>query len=278
MRSWVIVAAAGVLLAGCGKDGKTGNPGGPTRTFTVTVEAHEGVLFLGETYTFAMNARGSDGSTVTSGGTWGSDAPSVATVEATSGRVQIVGIGEATIFVDYQGSRGTKRISSTVNYGGRLDGRFRVTGCSQSGVFATANLCGEAATGTVFRFDGTFTQNQLTVVAEMDLGDLPADPVTAAIDAHGVLRFTSEHREGAAQATTEWVLRPSGLRQIEGTLVFRGRIVGASGTFELRGDILPSSVARSLDADGGSGSRRTLGDVLRRVHRPTQGQDATRTH
>jgi hypothetical protein len=265
MRRVIIATGIGlVFVSGCGG---SSTPPSPVATGVVIV-APEGVLYLGVTYTFTANGQLSNGTTNAAAGTWGSDAPSVATVSST-GQVQIVGLGEATIFVDAQGMRGTRRIRSTVNYAGEIDGALRVTGCSQSGVFAQNDACDEASNGTLFRFLGEFSQNGgNVVVATMDLVDWPAEPVTATVNGAGELRFTSEHRQTddglEFVGTAQWVFRPRGLTQIEGTAVWRMRIAGLAGTWELRGTIPPLS--RSAAGSDSRGAR-PVADVLRRLRR-----------
>jgi hypothetical protein len=254
MRHLLIAIVAAVLMSGC--DNPTRAGGDDDFPPVVSIVAPDGLLFLGESYSFSMSARSSNGSVVTTGGTWGSDAPSVATVEA-SGRVQVVGIGEATIYVDFQGVRATKRVRTTVNYAGTLDGGYQVTGCSETGAIAAQDLCKEAPNGTVFGYQGTFTQTGETVVATMDLIEFPAEPVSATVNSAGELRFQTEHREELLIATAEWIFRPSGLRQVQGSVVIRMRVIGVSGTLTLRGNLLPDSIAR-FDAPAGTSMRPSL--------------------
>lgn len=272
MRHLFIAAGLSALLCGCGGGGSGAGPS--ARPTGLVIVAQEGVLFLGQTYTFTASLQMSDGTSTPVAGTWGSDAPTVAFVQASTGQVQILGIGEATVFVDAQGLRGTRRIRATVHYQGELDGVLRVTSCSDGGIFAEIDVCGETPNGTRFGFLGGFTQNGETVVATMDLGEWPADPVTATVNGAGELRFSSEHRredEGLEYiATAQWVFRPRGTSQIEGTAVWRARVAGLSGFWELRGDIVADTITRSLAtgaSPGGAPGVRSLGDAVR-VLRP----------
>jgi hypothetical protein len=237
-------------LGGCG----SGSPPTPTPT-GLTIVGPEGVMFLGQIYSFTASLQLSNGTSNTVSGNWGSDALSVAVAQTTTGQVNVVGIGEATIFVDAQGLRATKRIRTTVNYQGRLEGGFRQTSCSQSGVFATGNVCGDFPNGTLFGFTGTFTQTGENVVATMDLIEFPADPVNATVNGAGELRFTTEHREENLTAIAQWVLRPSGTTFVDGTATWRIRAIGLSGTWEIKGTILPAPIARSLEPSSAAGTR-----------------------
>ena len=63
---------------------------------------------------------------------WGSDAPTVAIVDAGTGRVMAVGTGTATIYVDTDGIRGTKLIRALPNFGGSWYGRYTNIDCQAS--------------------------------------------------------------------------------------------------------------------------------------------------
>ena len=70
---------------------------------SITVYSSSDLLYIGTSETFTATATMSDGSTkAVIGGVWGGDNPSVATVEATTGQVTIVGSGMVNVFVDYQ--------------------------------------------------------------------------------------------------------------------------------------------------------------------------------
>ena len=72
------------------------------------------LLFIGAIETFRATATLSDGTTQPiSGGTWGSNEQQIVSVEPSTGRVTGIGSGNATVFVDYQGSRGTRAIQRT---------------------------------------------------------------------------------------------------------------------------------------------------------------------
>ena len=191
MRAAFVAFIIPALFVACGGGGNGSRPSPVLTAVTITAPGG-GVLFVGETYTFTMNARLSDGTMITTGGTWGSDAPQVAEVNAVSGLVQIRGIGEATIYVDYQGQRGTQRIRSTVKYEGTLFATSLVTSCVDTGEWEAVDACGEFQTGFELGFSGKFTQSDGAVTAVMSLGDdNRGAPVTAQVRSAGVAILTS---------------------------------------------------------------------------------------
>jgi hypothetical protein len=264
LRRHSIALAAVVTLTACGSS--TAPSPTPTGISIISPQGAvpDGVLFLGHFYLFTMKAVISDGSTLTTGGTWGSDAPSVATLGAVPGMFHIVGIGEATIFVDFQGQRATRRIRTNVRYQGRLLSQFQVTGCVQTGDWARLDACGkETPSGTLLIFEATFTQAEETVTAIMDLGDLPAPPVTAILSRSGELRLqSSHHADNGFNAIVDWLFRPYGLLEVDGTMVGRARANGVKGYWELRGKLLPARIVGGGGAAGPRPRGRRLRDAL----------------
>jgi hypothetical protein len=114
----------------------------------------------------------SDGTTRTVSGTWGTDAPTVATAEATTGRVTAVGSGSVTVFVDYQGHRGTRLIRGLPNFQGAWSGSYAVRSCTQSGQIAAAKLCDAFQPNRVFPTNLSLTQDADRVQGRFFLGTL----------------------------------------------------------------------------------------------------------
>jgi len=267
MRAIVVAILVSTLTSACG-GGNASRPS-PVLTGVMITAPATGALILGHTYSFSMSARLSDGTTVTTGGTWGSDAPAVATVNSTSGAVQIVGLGEATIYVDYQGQRGTQRIRSVFGYEGTLRGTSRVTSCVATGGWAAVDACEEFQDGFEAPFRGMFTQADRTVTAVMSLGDqYQADPATAQVSDDGELRFETIHRDGDMTVTVEWTLRPSGLNQVSGGHTLRFDFVGVAGSLDVGATIAPGPLARV--AASGATAERSYEAAIARLSRRLQ--------
>jgi len=85
MRRLLLVVCASSLLplTACGGGGG-GSPTKPTPTaVSVTITPGDDFILIGETVQFSASVSLSDGSSATQSGTWGSDAATVAAVDAT---------------------------------------------------------------------------------------------------------------------------------------------------------------------------------------------------
>lgn len=143
---------------------------------SIAVISSSDLLYIGISETFTAMATMSDGSTkAVIGGVWGGDNPSVATVEATTGQVTIVGSGMVNVFVDYQEQRGSKAIRGLPNYQGTWSGSYIIASCNATGGFLLAGFCDIFAVGTVAPIDLVLTQYQDQVTGRFYLGDLSTD-------------------------------------------------------------------------------------------------------
>ena len=192
-RNSCAVAAVSLTLvfAGCSDNTDEGSPTAPTPTSTslsVTFPPG-GPIFIGRSVQFEARETLSNGTTrVATTATWGSDAPSVATVSPT-GLVTAVSAGEATIFADVN-PRGTLRIRVLPNFGGSWGGSEVLTSCDDSEDFE--GFCEAVYTlGEVFRHSSTFTQTEASVDAEINLGGGVAARGTGTIAMSGELQLPS---------------------------------------------------------------------------------------
>ncbi len=175
---------------------KSPTPPSPTVT-SITFTASTDVLKVGEAVTFAATASHTDGSSaqVTE---WRSDAPTVATVDAATGKVTGVGAGTTTIVAAHDGTSGTMSIKVVPDFGGTWQGEFRINNCSGSGPAMT--VCTIAAK-TVGQIEFRLTQNLDQVTGTLDykyyLEDRwhPIGPVSVggAIGSTGHLTLTGEY-------------------------------------------------------------------------------------
>jgi hypothetical protein len=110
-------------------------------------------------------------SAITTG--FGGDAAAVATVSS-SGSVTGVSIGDVTVFVDYQGMRGTSRIHVLPNYSGIFIGTYTIDSCVDSGGVHDTGFCDTFTVGRSLPIGLNNTQsNTLTsVVGQFALGSL----------------------------------------------------------------------------------------------------------
>lgn len=227
MRQGAIV----MILALSGACGGSDNPAGPSSTPTsITVNSTSELLYVGASETFTATATLSNGQTqAVAGGVWGGDAPTVASVESSTGRVTGMGSGMVTIFVDYHGARGTRLMRVLPNYQGTWSGSYFVTGCSQTGAFALADICAETfSDNRVLPMSMTNTQSRDAVNGQFALGTISGSG-TGPIQTHGELNFVGTARSGDLSADTVWSMHSSQAGRITGNGNFIMRFAGLSG-------------------------------------------------
>lgn len=214
------VISAFLVLVSCGGGG---SPTAPTPT-SITINSTGALLFVGQTETFTATVTFSNGTTqVLTGGTWGSDAPAVATVNAASGLVTTVAPGLVSIFVDGQGLRGTKQITVSPSYAGFWNGQYSVTACTQTGDFAVAPLafCGSLIVVGVTTPPVAFNLSQTgtTISGQTFLGTLGSTPFTTVAGPTGALSFQALYVEDTFRIAQAWNLNISAQNQLAGTVV-----------------------------------------------------------
>jgi hypothetical protein len=131
-RCWPLGLAVAVACGG------SSPPIAPAPSLTnITVNGSD-LLLIGQSETFT--ALGNTGAPVSTA-SWGTDAPTVVTVEGYTGRITAVGTGTATIFADLGGIRGTKTIRTVPDFTGYWSGLYEETGCEATGDWAVLRVC-----------------------------------------------------------------------------------------------------------------------------------------
>lgn len=186
-------------------------------TQSITVTSSSDLLYIGISETFTATATMSDGSTkAVIGGVWSGNNSIVATVEATTGLVTIVGSGTVSISVTYGGKTGSKSIRGLPNYQGTWSGTYRIDSCSATGDFFAAGFCYLVPSGTVAPTDLVLTQVGDQVTGRFYLGDLSADAV-GPVQTNGQLTLTGKV-EGDITIDTVYQLQSTIPGQITGEL------------------------------------------------------------
>jgi hypothetical protein len=252
------LVAALVLLAALGACGKHSNgPSGPSGTPTLTgvsVTPATDLLTIKSTVTFTATANFSDGTSQTVQGTWGTDAPTIATVEG--GRVTGVAPGLATVFADYQGQRGTRTVRVVPDYQGHWSGDWSVTGCTGDGDFS--DICSVYVIGDLYALTLVASQTRDTITGTTDFGDNLPGPVTGTIAANGHLTVSGTYTITIEDLTIEltvgnWDTLTLDNQRMTGHLSVTGRAVGVQGSFTVTGDLhvvsKTSTVPSRLPAD-----------------------------
>ena len=253
------------VVGACGGEGG-GTPNAPTMPQSVTVNSSSDLLFIGASETFTATASMSNGgSQAVTAGQWGSDAQSVASVEAATGRVTGVGSGMATIFVDYQGRRGTKLIRVLPNYQGTWSGSYFIRTCSHSGDFARFNFCSNFPENRVFPTNMNLTQDRDRVQGRFFLGSLGGDG-NGPVQGSGELRLVGAVQDPAATIEVSWTLNSPVAGRMTGSLSFLWRGTGLSGDMRVSADIRDLNRTSSIVSSASPRSVRTgatLADLLR---------------
>lgn len=170
------------LAVGCG--------GGTNPTPMVSVTFPGNTIFIADTVQFTARSTSNETRDVTNEATWGSDAPQVATVSST-GLVTAVAAGEASIFADFEGARGTLKIRVYPNFDGSWAGNEVVASCEASGTFEGFCDQRDFRIGEVFQHHSSFSQNEASVQATIVTGPDTSAMADGTISIDGQLQLPS---------------------------------------------------------------------------------------
>jgi hypothetical protein len=227
-----ILASIGFLLmvGACSKSSAPTSPTAPSlKPLKIVVTASSEILTVGSTEVFKAVVIAEDGTTTpVTGGTWRSDEPAIAAVEASTGRVTIVGNGYVWISVYYQGSSGCLGIQGVTDYQGSWSGSYSILSCNSSGDFSTANWCKKFPANEVFPADLNLTQNGGTVSGYARFGTFSAD-VSGMVGAGGLLAITGTVSYGLSPINFYWTMKSATPGKITGIINWYWRSREMSG-------------------------------------------------
>jgi hypothetical protein len=231
MKSWWLVCVA--LVSACGGGSSTPTTPSIPHVSRITVTGSDLVL-VGDSETFA--AAGDTGALTAP--RWGSDAPTVATVDPNTGRVTAVGTGTATIFVDADGIRGTKLTRTLPNFGGSWKGGFQETVCEVSGGFVIVHSCNywDLASGKTTM---TLTQNRDRISGSFAFGPVE---VSGSVSPEGILSFSGTVHDKLTRELQNVRFESTQNGQMTGTF----DVVWSSGTTSLSGSLRVSNELRGM--------------------------------
>lgn len=182
----VFAVSALVLLVACG-----GGPSSPAPVVnTPTITTASTMIYIGQTVQFAA----------TGGGTirWGGDAPGVATVDQTTGRVTGVGNGRVTIWAENAGGRTTRLLRGLPSFAGSWQGSYALTGCQSTGDMARIGFCGNFFQGQVLNMQLQTSQTEDRLTGSFALGGNVGTLNASTVAENGMLPLTGTHTSSNA--------------------------------------------------------------------------------
>jgi hypothetical protein len=203
-----VVCMAVVAVVGCNKSSNPSAPSNSNTVVSISLNSSSGALAFGAMETFTATATLAGGGTQpVTGGVWGSDAQTVAQVSA-SGQVTAVGIGLATVFVDFQGMRGTKLIRVLQNFAGEYSGTYVVDACAESGDFVEAEFCTTPwAPGSALALAFLFAQTGASLTGQTALGGIISGQFSATVRDDGSATVQVTANVEGILVTQTWQLR-----------------------------------------------------------------------
>ena len=253
MSRLACVVLASTLLVACGDD----SPVGPSATAASIAVSVSSPLRMGQTSQASGTASRTNGQSQALTAGWLSDAPGVATT-TDAGLVTGVANGRATIYVISGGQQGQQVIRVVPDYQGRWTGGLRVTACTQTGIFATVNLCDSFPAGFTSGYSLALSQAGELMTATADYGSDAVFPAVAApIQADGGSTFAPmlSITEPGITVTIEaaFAINSTRVGAVNGTVTEVWRVPNVAGEARLTQELV--STTRSSTTALVSGSR-----------------------
>ena len=189
----IALIAFALFAAACGSEGG-GTAPAPVIT-APTISTPNTMVYIGQTVQFAA----------TGGGTirWGGDAPQVATVDQTTGRVTGVGTGRVTIWAENEGGRTTRLLRGLPSYAGSWRGNYTIQDCQSIGDFAAGGFCGTFFRGQSLNTRYELSQTEDRVSGSFALGDLNGTFNPSIVAENGQLPMTGSLSSGGTTIAIE---------------------------------------------------------------------------
>ena len=224
------------VLASCGKS-PAGADSVVRSVASVTITPADDFLLVGGTVQFSASATLDDGTSAGRSGTWGSDTPAVATVDAT-GKVTALTRGKATIYVDVEGRRGTRLVTVAPNLNGEWGGSYGVGKCTATGDFKSLGFCEDPSAGEADSIALHLAQNRTTLSGSVEFPTCPcAIDVMGTVSDDGLMVVTgSTGLEPFAVTLKNWATRSDQPGVMTGTFSINitASGLGGSGTLDSR--------------------------------------------
>jgi hypothetical protein len=269
IRHLICAIVLALVFAGCGGDDGPTMPRDTPTGVTITTSAT--MFYIGATVTLSASVTMSSGSTqpLTSGCAWGTDSADILNINPSTGAMTGTGSGEATVWCDYQGMRGTKRLRILPNYAGTFLGSYTVTGCSDSGDFRSEDFCDSFPNRLVLPLRFDFQQNNDSLNGRTSLGSVTSDAFVSTVRVDGGVQVLSRHANSGFTIQSTWDLTSRQAGRIEGRVATVWTFSGASGQGRVTGDLFNTNrqltAARVLAP--ASPPVKTLRDLVNAIRR-----------
>lgn len=252
----LVTASLLVLSGACGGGS---SPTAPAVTTTgITISGTTDMLRVQENVTFTAVASRSDGSTQTVN-EWASDAPTVLSINASTGVATGLAAGQATITARNGGVTATRLVRVVPHYQGAWTGRYMVVACSSTGDYLAFGWCG-AIQGRELPFALTLSQTRDTVNGTVSFGEYTGS-VSGSMALNGALTISGVAVSGSnSLSISSWATNSLAFGVMTGTFSQRTSSTVLNGSASHTNEIL--SATRS------SGSVMHVG-----VSAPSRGPD-----
>lgn len=148
------------------------------------------------------------------------------------------------------------------NYAGTWSGTYAVTGCNQTGDFATFNLCGSVGASAPYRFN--LTQSQRNVTGSFTLGSVTFPSTGGTVASDGTLALTATQVDNGITIQVQWALSlPNALA---GNITSTWSSQGIVGNMIIRGTISTATKTAAIVAPAAR-QPGTIYDTLRALQR-----------
>lgn len=180
------LAGAALTLAfavGCGGESSTPTTSSAPAVTIPSISTSNTLISVGQSVVFAAIG----------GGTirWGGDAPSVATVDRTTGRGTGVSTGRVTIWAENDGGRTTRLLRGLPSYAGVWAGNYTTQSCQQNGAFSVLDFCRNNYTaGQNLSMAMGMSQTEDRVSGQLALGSLQGSLTSSTVAEDGEVRLT----------------------------------------------------------------------------------------
>ena len=250
-----VVCTLAIAACACGDDKTAPSP----TVAGIVVTSTSDLLFIGANETFTATATLSDDTTRTiTNGVWGTNDPQIVSVEQATGRVLAIGSGNATVFVDYEGQRGTRAIRALPNFQGAWSGSYVVRTCTETGEIAEAELCSDVfVVGSELPLNLIASQTRDVATAQLFLGSLLGN-VDGTVQLNGEWPASGTIRSGEVSIETVWVFQSAQSGRITGSGNFLIRADGVSGELRMEVEMVNLVRGGATDLAGRAGNDRPV--------------------